>query len=77
MPMSSAPQIIRTIKELEKLDPDAVLMQHEKGDDIPYMDFQHVWLSDWAIDRANVFPLAVITTGEQVRAAQQTLKEQG
>lgn len=69
-------EIIRTVGELEALDPGTVLIQHKKGDDFFYMDFQHEWLSDCEIDTAHIFPLAVIATGEHVRAAQKALKEQ-
>lgn len=70
-------QIIRTVGELEKLDPDTVLMQHEKGFYAHYIDPQRAWLDACEIDTDHIFPLAVIATGEQVRQARQALEVVG
>lgn len=55
------PQIIRTVEELEALDPDTLVMSR-KG-----------YLAH-AEDNIRI-PAVVIATGEQVRAAQQALEE--
>lgn len=70
--MSNEPQIIRTIKELEKLDPDTVLgVWHEE------LEMGCIFLEarEWSLEDM-IPPLVIVATGEQVRAAQQALKEQ-
>lgn len=70
--MSNEPQIIRTIKELEKLDPDTVLgVWHEE------LEMGCIFLEarEWSLEDT-IPPLVIVATGEQVRAAQQALKEQ-
>ena len=70
------PQIIRTREELAALDPDTVLFDV----DDPWREVRmsaSEWMEDYAIDAEGIFPLAVIATGEQVRAARQALKEAG
>lgn len=65
------PRIIRTREELADLDPDTVL-----GVWHPDLDMGCILMPvrEWAAD-PSVTPLAVIATGEQVRAARQALKD--
>lgn len=68
------PQIIRTREDLAALDPDTVLINI----DTPQCELRmnaREWMDDCAIDAEGIFPLAVITTGDQARAARQALKE--
>lgn len=69
-------QVIRTVEELEALDPDTILMRHEKVSGVHYMDPQRGWLDICEIGIDHIFPLVVIATGEHVRAAKQGLREQ-
>lgn len=65
-------EIIRTVGELEALDPDTVLgVWHEE------LEMGCIFLEarEWILEDV-IPPLAVIATGEQVRQAQQALKEQ-
>lgn len=68
------PQIIRTREELAALDPDTLVAMNPitKGHATAY-----VWSADTAL-RVNLpwhAPLAIIATGEQVRAARRALEE--
>ena len=68
------PRIIRTCAELENLDPDTVLFDV----DDPWYEVRmsaSEWMEDYAIDAEGIFPLAIIATGEHVRAARQALEE--
>lgn len=69
-------QIIRTVEELEALDPEAMLISYDDKWEpcIPMRAGE--WLGDWHVDPDGIFPLGVIATGEHVRAVQQALKEQ-
>lgn len=69
-------QIIRTVGELEALDPEAMLISKDELWEpcIPMRAGE--WLGDWHVDPDGIFPLAVIATGEQVRAAQQALEKE-
>ena len=69
-------QIIRTVGELEKLDPDTILMQHKKGFGTRCMDGAFWWLTACEIRDDYIFPLVVIATGEQARAAEQALEKE-
>ena len=56
------------------LDPDTVLLDV----DDPWREVRmsaSEWMEDYAIDAEGIFPLAVIATGEHVRAARQALEE--
>lgn len=66
-------QIIRTLAELEALDPDAWLMQADK-DAIPMVVDD--WIHDHNIDGDGIFPLVVMMDGAQVRAAREALEEE-
>lgn len=68
---SHGPQIIRTVGELEALDPDTYLIDRSN-----YGLTKSDWVSYYESFDQPIFPLAVIATGEQVREAQQALKEQ-
>ncbi|QDH93770.1 hypothetical protein HWC36_gp59 [Corynebacterium phage StAB] len=69
------PQIIRTRDELEALDPDTLVA-------IPrdYGDCDRPRLAGWVRtfyplgESSPVFPAVVVATGDQVRAARQTLE---
>ena len=70
------PQIIRTREELAALDPETVLMSADMGSPLSL-----VW--HWIDSEGNPFhdaedalPAVAITTGYQVRAARQALKEE-
>ena len=70
------PRIIRTRDELAVLDPDTVLMTTDLFDPLT-----QVW--DWLDGKGNPargtengLPAVVVATGDQVRAAQQALKEE-
>lgn len=72
----SDPQIIHTAVELEALDPETMLMRSEwECDPEPIVMAQRDWASDYTICPAGLLPLAVIATGEQVRAARKALEE--
>lgn len=67
-------QIIRTVKDLEGLDPDAVTIDNEET-----IEHASVWLDDsvkpYLYDE-RFLPAAVIATGAQVRAAREALEEE-
>ena len=67
----SAPQIIRTIEQLDALDPDTYLVN---SDQVVMHTFD--WVDDYNIDPTDMFPLAVIASGEQVRAACKALEKE-
>ena len=72
--LAPEPRVIRTAEELATLDPDTVLINI----DTPQCELRmnaHEWMEDYAIDAEGVFPLAVIATGDEVRAARQSLEE--
>lgn len=68
------PQIIRTREELAALDPDTLVAMNPitKGHATSY-----VWSADTAlrVDLLWHAPLAIIATGEQVRAARRALED--
>ena len=68
------PRIIRTREELAALDPDTVLFDVDDPRYEVRMSASE-WMEDYAIDAKGIFPLAVLATGEQVRAARQALEE--
>ena len=71
-----APQIIRTVEELEALDPDTLLIRSAQDwadPQIPMLATE--WASDWEIEPDGIFPLATIATADQVRAARKALEE--
>ena len=67
-------QIIRTPEELEALDPDTHLGHWHEGSLDPVVMVHSDWINDYEIDGGGIFPLAVIATGEQVRAARKALE---
>lgn len=70
--LAPEPHIIRTIEQLEALDPDAVLLDRH-GDTDPVSG----WLGVGAIvDMTRYMPASVIATGEQVRAARKALEDE-
>ena len=72
--LTPPPRIIRARDELAVLDPDTVLVDV----DDPLYEVRmsaSEWMEDYAIDGEGIFPLAVLATGEYVRAARQALKE--
>lgn len=68
------PRIIRTIAELEALDPDTLLISPHRDYPISAGDFLHE--IEWDIDYADDLPAVKIATGEQVRAARRALEEE-
>lgn len=67
------PRIIRTREDLAVLDGDTVLV--DVAD--PWHEVRmsaSEWMEDYAIDGEGILPLAVLATGEQVRAARQALE---
>lgn len=59
------PQTIRTIEQLDALDPDTALLLSSS-----------MRSADWEITHDNDLPAVVIATGEQVRAARQVLEQE-
>lgn len=72
----TAPTIIRTVEELEALDPDT-LVAIPRG----YGDCDKPRLAGWVRtfyplgESSPVFPAVVVAAGDQVRAARQALEE--
>lgn len=64
------PQIIRTVDELDVLDPDTVL-----GVWHPELEMGCIFLEarEWVMEE-RIPPLAIIATGEHVRAAREALE---
>ncbi|MGP6175414.1 hypothetical protein [Corynebacterium sp. A21] len=71
----SHPQIIRTITELEALDPDTLITSSEASFSGPAVMQRADWVNDYQIDPTGIFPLAVIATGDAVREARKALEE--
>lgn len=70
------PRIIRTAEDLEALDPETMLIHYESvSAPYPVVMAQPDWESDYEICPDGLLPLAVIATGEQVRAARKALEE--
>ena len=68
--------IIRTAEELEALDPDTMLIRSAQDWADPQIPMlAQEWLNDWEIDPDRIFPLAIIATAAQVRAARKALEE--
>lgn len=67
------PKIIRTREELAALDPDTLLAERRGvwGDTQTADD----WMNDWEDDADDNPILAVIATGDHVRAARRALEE--
>ena len=66
------PQVIRTVEELEALDPDTVLNAfRDDGVDVIFRAWD-VWQND---DTAH-FPAVVIRNGAEVRAARKALEKE-
>lgn len=73
---NTAPQIIRTVEELEALDPDMVLLNRNEDEDESegVLTVQEL-LSCGKIYRAKWLPAVVVAPAEQVRAARKALEE--
>lgn len=71
--LDAPPRIIRTRDELANLDPDTMLLDVDDPRYEVHMSASE-WMEDYTIDAEGIFPLAVIATGEQVRAARQALE---
>lgn len=63
--------IIRTVEELEALDPDTFLLD---SDDAGLT--QDDWMSFFRDYDNHIFPLVVIATGDQIRQARRLLEEE-
>ena len=72
--ISEPPRIIRTVKELEGLDPDAVTVDNEET-----IENANMWLDDsgkpYPYDE-RFLPAAVLATGAQVRAAREAMEQE-
>ena len=66
-------QVIRTVEELEALDPDSWLMQADE-EAIPMVVDD--WVHDYNFDSDGIFPLVVMMDGAQVRAARKALEQE-
>ena len=65
-------QIIRTVEELEALDPDTCTLD-KYGD----FDFTKAWIDEngkMFVGHADFLPAVVFATGRQVRAARETME---
>ncbi|MEY8577235.1 hypothetical protein AALI21_02865 [Corynebacteriaceae bacterium 6-324] len=69
--MVQDPQIISTFDELEELDPDTQLMMRSGSNNVVMSAYD--WVGDYEISPEGVLPLAVLVSGEQVRAARKAL----
>lgn len=67
----TTPTIIRTVEELEALDPDTVLMI----EGAEAMTWEPRDLIRFKLQGGSPFPAVVVTTAEQVRAAREALEE--
>ena len=69
-------RIIRTLEELEELGSGAWLMSITDGcwDDVAMI--QGDWIHDYGLDNNDIFPLVVLATGAQVRAACEAMEEE-
>lgn len=65
--------IVRTVSELEALDPDTWLMQADE-EAIPMVVDD--WIHDYNFDSDGIFPLVVMMDGAQVRAAREALEQE-
>lgn len=67
-----APQIIRTVEELEALDPETPIWSRNAG----YLDVaEFLNAIEYDIDYADDLPAVVVLPAEQVRAAREALEE--
>ena len=66
-------RIIRTVEELEALDPDTWLMQADE-EAIPMVVDD--WVHDYNFDSDGIFPLVVMMDGAQVRAAREAMEQE-
>lgn len=68
-------QIIRTLEELEKLDPDTVLIESDGEEVFAY----RMQVSIGSLGNESMyydsFPAAIIATGDQVRSAREAMEE--
>lgn len=67
-------QAIRTVEELEALEPDTVLVHLH--DDYFQFDHQCDWVEEASEGNTDIFPLAVLAHAPQVRAAWEALEEE-
>lgn len=62
-------QIVRTVEELEELDLDTLLIN-----EVGMVWDQWNWFADYTAGNENIFPLAIIATSAQVRAAREAME---
>lgn len=67
-------QVVRTVSELEALDPDAVLV-HGQGLVDSSTKIIHM-IKFPTFERPSILPAVVIATGEQVRAAREAMEQE-
>lgn len=68
-------QVIRTLKELEKLDPDTVLIESDGEEVLAYRMQKSIRSLGNESMYYDSLPATVIATGAQVRAAREAIKE--
>lgn len=70
------PRIIRTVEELQDLDPDTLMIDRDGEESYAYRMQASIRNLGTESMYHDSFPAVVIATGEQVRAAQQRIKEE-
>ncbi|AMJ43670.1 hypothetical protein [Corynebacterium stationis] len=65
------PQIIRTAKELEALDPDTQLMMKSGSDNV--IMSASTWMGDYELSPEGILPLVVLVPGSYLREAGKAL----
>ena len=71
-----SPRIIRTVQELEALDPDCWLVRFGGDPYEPVVMIHGYWMDDYEIDPDDIFPLVVMMDGAQVRAAREAMEKE-
>ena len=66
-------QVIRTVEELEALDPDTLVGTHREIVSTTF-GTGHILATDYLDDL--MFPMVIVATGEQVRAAREAMEEE-
>ena len=65
-------QVIRTVEELEALDPDMLVGTHREMVSTTF-GAGHILATDYLDDL--MFPMVIVATGEQVRAAREAMEQ--
>lgn len=72
---NTAPQIIRTVEELEALDPDTILIDWDGEETFAYRAQASIRNLGTESMYYDSFPAVVIATADQVRAAREEMEE--